>query len=307
MNSVAANETFGIVVHGGAGVMQNLSNEKQNQIKSKIKESINAGYQILENGGSSIDAVEAAVVVLEDSSLFNAGKGSVYTSDEKQEMDASIMSGKDRSIGAVASVSNIKNPIKLARKVADQTEHVLLVGEGAKSFARSVNQEIVPDEYFFSKENLKRVRKIKQSAAVEKISMNKIGTVGAVAIDINGNLAAATSTGGMTNKMPGRVGDSPIPGSGSWAQNNVCAVSSTGHGEYFIKYQVAKEVCNRIQFLNADIETAAKEIIDELDEIGGAGGVIAIDFNGKIAMPFNTPGMIRGNKTNKTDLEIKIY
>ena len=307
MNSVIADETFGIAVHGGAGVMQNLSNEKQNQIKIKIRESIDAGYHVLENGGSSIDAVEAAVVVLEDSPLFNAGKGSVYTSDEKQEMDASIMFGKDRSIGAVASVTNIKNPIKLARKVADQTEHVLLVGKGAESFARSINQEIVPDEYFFSEENLKRVRKIKQNAAVKRISINKIGTVGAVAIDRNGDLAAATSTGGMTNKMPGRVGDSPIPGSGSWAQNNICAVSSTGHGEYFIKYQVAKEVCNRIQFLDSNIETAAKEIIDELNEIGGAGGVIAIDYKGKITMPFNTPGMIRGSKTNQTNLEIKIY
>ena len=229
-------ENFGIVVHGGAGVMSTLTQDQQDAIKLKVSETLMSSYKILKNGGSSLDAVEFAVSEFEDSPLFNAGKGSVYTSNETQEMDASIMYGFDRSAGAVASIKKIKNPIKLARKVLEETEHVILVGDGAESFAESIGETIVEPSYFHSEKNLKRLRKLKSKIADSQTIQDKIGTVGAVAIDKDGNISAATSTGGITNKMPGRVGDSPIIGSGTWAQNGVCGVSSTGHGEFFIKY-----------------------------------------------------------------------
>ncbi len=254
-----------------------------------------------------MDAVEFAVSEFEDSPLFNAGRGSVYNSEEVQEMDASIMSGQNRSAGAVASVRTIKNPIKVARKVADLTEHVMLIGEGAEKFAEQIGEEIVSKDYFYSEKNLKRLRKAKNKSTNLNLIQDKIGTVGAVAIDKYGNIAAATSTGGMTNKMPGRVGDSPIIGSGTWAQNNVCGVSSTGHGEFFIKYQVAKEVCTRIEYLNKSIIEASQEIVDELEQIEAYGGIIAIDYDANIAMPFNTDGMIRGGITNKRKIFVEIY
>ena len=305
--SIQSEENFGIVVHGGAGVMSGLSEEKQEEIHKKIQESVSKAYAILENGGSSIDAVELAVSILEDSPLFNAGKGSVYTANETQEMDASIMDGKNRLTGAVASVSIVKNPIKLARKVAEQTEHVLLVGDGAENFALESGLEIVDSDYFFHEERLKRVQDSKLETTKLDQDSDKIGTVGAVAIDKKGNIAAATSTGGMTNKMPGRVGDSPIIGSGTWAQNGVCGVSSTGHGEYFIKYQVAREVCVRIEYLNQSLSDSSTAIIDELDKLGASGGLIAIDHQANISTPFNTKGMIRGSQTNKSDLKSQIY
>lgn len=305
--SIHSEENFGIVVHGGAGVMSGLSEEKQEEIHKKIQESVSEAYAILENGGSSIDAVELAVSILEDSPLFNAGKGSVYTANETQEMDASIMDGKNRLTGAVASVSTVKNPIKLARKVAEETEHVLLVGDGAENFALESGLEVVDSDYFFHEERLKRVQDSKLETTKLDQDSDKIGTVGAVAIDKKGNIAAATSTGGMTNKMPGRVGDSPIIGSGTWAQNGVCGVSSTGHGEYFIKYQVAREVCVRIEYLNQSLGDSSTAIIDELDKLGASGGLIAIDHQANISTPFNTKGMIRGSKTNKSDLKSQIY
>ena len=246
-NFILANQNFGVVVHGGAGVLSNLSKEQQLVIEQKVSETILSAYEILQKGGSSLDAVEFVVSEFEDSLLFNAGRGSVYTSDETQEMDASIMYGFDRSAGAVASIKKIKNPIKLARKVLEETEHVILVGDGAESFAESIGETIVEPSYFHSEKNLKRLRKLKSKIADSQIIQDKIGTVGAVAIDKKGNISAATSTGGMTNKMPGRVGDTPIIGSGTWAQNQVCGVSSTGHGEFFIKFQVAKEVCTRME------------------------------------------------------------
>ena len=275
-------ENFGIVVHGGAGVMSGLSEETRSQINAKIKESVSEAFLILENGGSSIDAVEKAVTILEDSPLFNAGRGSVYSSDEVQEMDASIMDGKKRLAGAVASVSIVKNPIKLARKVAEETDHVLLVGDGAEAFAKNAGIEIVDSNYFYHEERLQRVRNLKKNVSKFHKKSDKIGTVGAVALDKMGNISAATSTGGMTNKMPGRVGDSPIIGSGTWAQNGVCGVSSTGHGEYFIKYQVAREVCTRMEYLNQSLSKSSSSIINELADIGGSGGLIAIDSKGNI-------------------------
>ena len=300
-------ENFGIVVHGGAGVMSGLSEETRSQINAKIKESVSEAFIILENGGSSIDAVEKAVTILEDSPLFNAGRGSVYSSDEVQEMDASIMDGKKRLAGAVASVSIVKNPIKLARKVAEETDHVLLVGDGAEAFAKNAGIEIVDSSYFYHEERLQRVRNLKKNVSKFHKKSDKIGTVGAVALDKMGNISAATSTGGMTNKMPGRVGDSPIIGSGTWAQNGVCGVSSTGHGEYFIKYQVAREVCIRMEYLNQSLSESSSSIINELADIGGSGGLIAIDSKGNISTPFNTKGMIRGSQTNKMELSSEIY
>lgn len=306
-NLITANENFGIVVHGGAGVLSNLTKEQQNIIERELSTTLIVAYDMLKKGSSSLDVVEFAVSEFEDSPLFNAGRGSVYTSDETQEMDASIMYGLNRSAGAVASVKNIKNPIKLARKVFEQTEHVLLVGEGAESFAKSIGEATEDSAYFHSEKNLKRLRKVKNKITKNPLIQDKIGTVGAVALDKSGNISAATSTGGMTNKMPGRVGDTPIIGSGTWAQNKICGVSSTGHGEFFIKFQVAKEVCTRIEYLNQSLEESSQDIIDELKEIGATGGLIAIDKDANVSTPFNTDGMIRGSITNKSDLNVAIY
>jgi|TARA_B100001094_G_scaffold58162_1_gene53626 beta-aspartyl-peptidase (threonine type) len=306
-NFILASQNFGIVVHGGAGVLSNLSEEQQYIIEQKVSETILSAYEILQKGGSSLDAVEFVVSEFEDSPLFNAGRGSVYTSEETQEMDASIMFGFDRSAGAVASIKKVKNPIKLARKVLEETQHVLLVGEGAESFAESIGEVIVEPSYFYSEKNLKRLRKLKSKFAENHSIQDKIGTVGAVAIDKEGNISAATSTGGMTNKMPGRVGDTPIVGSGTWAQNNVCGVSSTGHGEFFIKFQVAKEVCTRMEYLSQSLKDSSHNIIKELNDIGASGGLIAIDKDANISTPFNTEGMIRGSLTNKSDLNVSIY
>ena len=302
-----ADESFGIVVHGGAGVLSNLSDEQQQEIEKKVSQTLMSAYEIIKNGGSSLDAVEFAVSEFEDSPLFNAGRGSVYTFEEIQEMDASIMFGLDRSAGAVASVKTVKNPISLARKVLEETEHVLLVSDGAELFAKDIGEQIVDPSYFHSEKNLKRLRKAKNRISQNTLIQDRIGTVGAVALDKEGNIAAATSTGGMTNKMPGRVGDTPIIGSGTWAQNDVCGVSSTGHGEFFIKYQVAKEVCTRIEYLNETLEKASSDIIKELLKIDARGGIIAIDKNANISMPFNTDGMIRGSVTNKSELFVAIY
>ena len=306
-NFILANQNFGVVVHGGAGVLSNLSKEQQLVIEQKVSETILSAYEILQKGGSSLDAVEFVVSEFENSLLFNAGRGSVYTSDETQEMDASIMYGFDRSAGAVASIKKIKNPIKLARKVLEETEHVILVGDGAESFAESIGETIVEPSYFHSEKNLKRLRKLKSKIADSQIIQDKIGTVGAVAIDKKGNISAATSTGGMTNKMPGRVGDTPIIGSGTWAQNQVCGVSSTGHGEFFIKFQVAKEVCTRMEYLNQSLKDSSHAVIKELKDIGASGGLIAIDKDANVSMPFNTEGMIRGSLTNVSDLNVSIY
>ena len=304
---MATSENYGIVVHGGAGVLSNLTEDQQKTIEQKLTKTLIASYQILENGGSSLDAVEFAVSEFEDSPLFNAGKGSVYASNETQEMDASIMYGKNRLAGAVASVKVIKNPVKLARAVAEETSHVLLVGDGAESFAKKNGLDIVDPIYFYSEKNLKRLKKLKNKVVENSIVQDKIGTVGAVAIDKAGNISAATSTGGMTNKMPGRVGDSPIIGSGTWAQNGVCGVSSTGHGEFFIKYQVAREVCTRMEYLNQSLKESTTNIINELKDIGASGGLIAIDKDANISTPFNTDGMIRGSITSNKALSVEVY
>ena len=294
-----ATKDFAIVIHGGAGWSRNISEEKQKAIQEGLKQALATGYSILESGGSSLDAIEAAIMILEDNINFNAGKGSVYNAAEKQEMDASIMVGDSQQAGAVASVSRIKNPIKLARYVMENTKHVMMVGEGAEKIAKEGGFELVNPDYFASIENLERLKVTQEK--------EKLGTVGAVALDQSGTISAGTSTGGMTNKKPGRIGDSPIIGAGTWAQNNVCGVSGTGHGEFFIRYNVAREICARIEYLDQSVEKASSELIQELKDIGADGGVIVLDRNGNVSMVFNTDGMARAYKNSKGDEIVTIY
>ena len=287
-----------IVVHGGAGWSHGTSDEKQHAIKSGLKKALDTGFSILQSGGSSLDAVEAAIVILEDNPVFNAGRGSVYTAEEKQEMDASIMSGNDQDAGAVASVSRVKNPIKLARYIMEHTEHVMMAGSGAEKVAEQGGLELVDPSYFYSEDRLKSVKKQKAK---------KNSTVGALALDKLGNIAAGTSTGGRSNKLPGRIGDSPIIGAGTWAQNNVCGVSGTGHGEYFIRYNVAREICARMEYLNLSVGEASAQVIGQLTAIGIEGGVIALDKSGNISMEFNTDGMARAFRNSEGEEMIAIY
>ncbi len=287
-----------IVIHGGAGWSKGKNKQEQDAIKMGLKGALDHGFHVLESGGSSLDAVEIAISTLEDNPLFNAGRGSVYTKDETQEMDASIMSGKDQNAGAVASVSRVKNPIKLARYIMEHTKHVLMAGLGAERIAKQGKLELVDPSYFYSEEKLQRVRKQKAK---------EIGTVGALAMDKLGNITAGTSTGGMTNKLPGRIGDSPIIGAGTWAQNNVCGVSGTGHGEYFIRFNVAREVCARMEYLNLSVSEAASQVIGQLTTLGVKGGVIVLDKNGNISMEFNTDGMARAYRNSKGEELIALY
>lgn len=290
---------FGIVIHGGAGSFSDLDEKAINSYETGINEALSAGYKILEQGGSSLDAVTAAVVILEDLPLFNAGKGSVYTEMETQEMDSSIMDGKSGKGGAVAGVSKVKNPVLLARKVMEKTEHVMLVGKGAEKFAKEIGIELVDPSYFYSEKNLKRVRKSKED--------EKLGTVGAAALDQSGNLAAATSTGGRTNKMTGRVGDSPILGAGTWAQNGLCAVSGTGHGEYFMRLLTAADVCKLMEYSGLSLEESTNLVVSKLTQAGAEGGIISIDSNGNISAKFNTKGMARGYQTNQIPRTFRVY
>ena len=290
---------FGIVIHGGAGSFSGLDEEAINSYETGINKALSAGYKILEQGGSSLDAVTTAIVILEDLPLFNAGKGSVYTEMETQEMDSSIMDGESGKGGAVAGVSKVKNPVLLARMVMDKTEHVMLIGSGAEKFAEEIGIELVDPSYFYSEKNLKRVRKSKAD--------EKLGTVGAAALDQSGNLAAATSTGGRTNKMTGRVGDSPILGAGTWAQNGLCAVSGTGHGEYFMRLLTAADVCKLMEYSNLSLEESTQIVVNKLTVIGAEGGIISIDSDGNISAQFNTKGMARGYQTNQLPRTIKIY
>ena len=290
---------FGIVIHGGAGSFSGLDEEAINSYETGINKALSAGYKILEQGGSSLDAVTTAIVILEDLPLFNAGKGSVYTEMETQEMDSSIMDGESGKGGAVAGVSKVKNPVLLARMVMDKTEHVMLIGSGAEKFAEEIGIELVDPSYFYSEKNLKRVRKSKAD--------EKLGTVGAAALDQSGNLAAATSTGGRTNKMTGRVGDSPILGAGTWAQNGLCAVSGTGHGEYFMRLLTAADVCKLMEYSNLSLEESTQIVVNKLTVIGAEGGIISIDSDGNISTQFNTKGMARGYQTNLLPRTFKIY
>ncbi len=290
---------FGLIVHGGAGSFSGLDEKTLNSYKAGINQALEAGYEVLEKGGTSLDAVTSAVIILEDLPLFNAGKGSVYTEIETQEMDSSIMDGKNGKGGAVAGVSRVKNPIVLARKVMEETEHVMLIGKGAEKFAKEVGVDLVDPSYFYSEKNLNRVRKSKKD--------KKLGTVGAAALDQYGNLAAATSTGGRTNKMTGRVGDSPILGAGTWAQNELCAVSGTGHGEYFMRLLTAADVCKLMEYSGLSLEESANSVVNKLTESGAQGGIISIDTDGNISAVFNTKAMARGYKTREISKTIRIY
>ena len=302
----SAESPITLVIHGGAGTIlrEKMTPEREAGIRAALAQALTTGYQILEQGGSSLDAVEAAICVLEDSPYFNAGKGSVFTSEGRNEMDAAIMDGATRKAGAVASVTGIKNPIRAARKVMEQTSHVMLVGDGAEKFAREQGLQFEDSAYFFTKERWEELQQTKEKEKALKKEYGSLafphthlGTVGAVAVDAKGNLAAATSTGGLTNKRWGRVGDSPIIGAGTYADNATCAVSCTGKGEVFIRAAAAHEVSALMRFKGLSVEKAAQSVVrEELVDLGGegTGGLIALDRKGHFAMEFNTPGMYRG-------------
>lgn len=301
-----------LAIHGGAGtIIQSLmTRELEDEYRSGLRGALEAGWQVLKANGSALDAVEAAVVELENFHLFNAGKGAVFTHAGKNELDAAIMDGKDLNAGAVAFVKNVKNPIKLARLVMARTPHILLGGDGADQFAREMDVDIEPDEYFYTEHRYQQLQEAIREDRVQLDHADKqkpIGTVGAVACDIEGNIAAATSTGGMTNKKFGRIGDTPLIGSGTYADNATCAVSCTGHGEYFMLCATAYDVAARMKYLSTDLKTAAAGSIDYLTEIGGEGGLIAVDAQGNITMPFNSEGMYRGSVSADGDFEIEIY
>lgn len=296
-----------LVIHGGAGTIlkENMNPEKELQYIAKLEEALLIGGDILCNGGTSIDAVTQTIIVLEDSPLFNAGKGAVFTEEGINEMDASIMDGQTGGAGAVAGIRTIKNPILAARAVMEKSKHVLLTGEGADEFANKQGLEIVDSSYFYT---LTRWNSYKKVKARRTPGNEKHGTVGAVALDTYGNLAAGTSTGGMTYKMKGRVGDSPIIGAGTYADNNTCAVSATGHGEYFIRNVVAYDIAALMKYTRVSIKEASNYVIlDKLKKIGGEGGIIAVDSMGRFTMTFNTPGMYRGVITSNGLMEVKIF
>ena len=307
-------QTFSIAIHGGAGTLVKgmMTSELEAQYKLALKSALDAGYSILEKGGSSIDAVEKAVVFLEDSHLFNAGKGAVFTANETHEMDASIMDGKTLNAGAVSLITGIKNPVSLAKDVMEKSEHVFLAGEGAMQFAKANDYKIEDKIYFYDELRYQQWLEIKDTDSFQldhvKKKDSKFGTVGAVACDKDGNIAAATSTGGMTNKKFGRVGDSPMIGAGNYANNKTCAISCTGSGEFFIRGVVAYDVACLMEHKEISLEDAANEVIHKrIIEIGGDGGLIAVDAKGNIAMPFNTEGMYRASKSSNGEVEISIY
>lgn len=296
-----------LAIHGGAGTIlkSQMTPALEAEYRNGLETALRIGYEILERGGSSLDAVEATVCSLEDFPLFNAGRGSVFTHEGKQEMDACIMDGHQLKAGAVAFVRNIRNPISLARKVMEQTEHVLLAGEGANQFAEQLGIKTEPDEYFFTEHRWLQLQEAIAEGRIQLDHAKPIGTVGAVACDKNGHLAAATSTGGMTNKKFGRVGDTPLVGLGNYADDTV-AVSCTGHGEYFMLGVTAYDVAARMKYKGLDLESAAQETITRLTEINGEGGLIAVDLQGNVTLPFNSEGMYRG-RINSELIEITIY
>lgn len=307
-------KTFSIAIHGGAGTLVKgmMTPEKEKQYKAALEFALKQGADVLENGGSAIDAVEQSVQALENSPLFNAGKGSVFTANETHEMDASIMDGRTLNAGAVSLITGIKNPISLARDVMDKSEHVFLAGDGAMEFARNQGHKLEDAAYFYDELRHQQWLDIKDTDSFQldhaKKKDSKYGTVGAVACDVNGNIAAATSTGGMTNKKFGRVGDSPMIGAGTYANNNTCAISCTGSGEFFIRGVVAYDVASIIEHTNRTLEDAANDVImNRVLKLGGDGGLIAINSKGDIAMPFNTEGMYRAYKKSTGESEILIY
>ncbi|HDM8187939.1 TPA: isoaspartyl peptidase/L-asparaginase [Vibrio harveyi] len=306
---------FSIAIHGGAGTIlrEQMSDELQQSILADLEAAVKAGHQILATGGEAIDAVVAAVKVLEDSPNFNAGKGSVLTHNEMVEMDASVMDGRHQAAGAVAGVRHIRNPIELARDVMRNSNHVLLVGEGAEKFAFEQGHEYTEQDYFFTDRRYEQLLSMREKGLFALSESRypddrKHGTVGAVALDQQGNLAAATSTGGVTNKKYGRVGDSALIGCGTVAENGVVAVSTTGVGEFFIRKRVAEDVAARMRYLQEDVHTACEHIIQgDLKAMGGEGGLIAIDAKGELHFAMNSSGMYRAGINKQGELTVKIY
>jgi len=326
---LAAESPISIAIHGGAGTIKrsNFTPEMEKAYRAKLKEAVETGYAVLAQGGDSLEAVTTAINILENSPFFNAGKGAVYTHEAIHEMDSSIMFGKNRQAGAVAGVKRIENPINLARLVMDKSVHVMLSGEGAEQFAQTQGINLVDNSIFDTKKRYKsllrvqeKMKKAEQKNNDEKGNKDyqaahnaldveyKVGTVGAVALDKQGNISAGTSTGGMTNKRFGRIGDSPVIGAGTFADNDSCAVSATGHGEYFIRYNVAADICARVQYQGKTIAQAGNEVIhDVLMPVGGTGGVIIIDTKGNMSLPFNTAGMYRATKSNTSATYVGIF
>lgn len=310
---------FGIVIHGGAGTIlkKNMTDSMESAYKVVLEEAIRRGHEILRNGGTAMEAVTKTINVMEDSPLFNAGKGAVFTHEETNELDASVMDGATLNAGAVAGVTRVKNPIDLALAVMNNSPHVMLSGKGAENFAEEVDIELVDPSYFYTErrfqslQKLKKIEKDRQVSAVFEdpfIKDSKFGTVGCVALDKNGNLAAGTSTGGMTNKRWNRIGDAPIIGAGTYANNATCAVSSTGWGEYFIRAMVAHDISAMMEYKGVSLKEAASEVIQKkVPELGGNGGIVAIDKDGNIAMEFNTAGMYRAHMNAEGELTIGIY
>ena len=296
-----------LVIHGGAGWISkgNVPDSMEQAYINTLKASLLKGRAIIQKGGSSLDAVQIAIEHLEDSPLFNAGKGSVFTYNETNEMDSAIMDGATGNAGAATGIATIKNPIQVARAVLDHSVHVFLSGSGAEEFAREQGLQQVNSSYFFTQNNFDKLLKAK--ASMEEIKQDKLGTVGAVALDQNGNLAAGTSTGGMTNKRYGRIGDVPVIGAGTYAENGVCGISATGHGEYFIRYVVAHDIAARIKYANQSIQNAASDVIAALKAKGGLGGVIGLDAQGNVVMPFNTKGMFRGYISLEGEPVVALY
>jgi beta-aspartyl-peptidase (threonine type) len=312
---------FAIIIHGGAGTIlkKNMTPEKEAAYSAKLEEAIRVGYEVLKNGGSSLDAVTKTINIMEDSPLFNAGKGAVFTNAETNELDASIMDGKTLNAGASAGTTNVKYPIDLARAIMDKSQHVMMAGSGAEKFAKEQGLEIVDPTYFYTERRFNSLHNAKKREQVEldhddktafydgDIKDYKFGTVGCAALDKDGNLAAGTSTGGMTNKRWGRVGDAPIIGSGTYANNATCAVSSTGWGEYFIRAQVAHDISALMDYKGLSLKEASKIVLDKVANLGGDGGIVAVDKNGNMVAEFNTAGMYRATMNDRGELTIGIY
>jgi beta-aspartyl-peptidase (threonine type) len=308
-------DMFAIAIHGGAGTLsrRETSAEQEKQYLQGLSDALDAGFSLLERGGTSLDAVTAAVVSLEDNPLFNAGCGAVLTRDGVAELDASVMEGRTLAAGAVTGIRHIRNPILLARRVMERSPHVMLVGKGAEDFARDQGMDLVSNEYFRTPIRQKQLHRLLQGAAekendlVAHGSTGSTGTVGAVALDAHGNVAAATSTGGMNGKRWGRVGDSPIIGAGTYASNAGCAVSATGHGEYFIRAVVAHDICAQMQYAKLSLTDAARGTLARMKALGGNGGIVAIAPTGELTMEFNSEGMFRGARTSAGRDELAIY
>lgn len=323
-SKVPTDQKFGLVIHGGAGTIlkENMSDSLENAYRMKLEEATKAGHKILAEGGTSMQAVTAAINIMEDSPLFNAGKGAVFTHDGTNELDASVMDGNTLNAGAISGVTTVKNPINLAVAVMDKSEHVMLSAKGAEQFAQEQGLEIVDPSYFYTERRYQSLKKIIDKEKTEldhdldtKVSFidpfvkdSKYGTVGCAALDKHGNLAAGTSTGGMTNKRYNRIGDAPIIGAGTYANNASCAVSSTGWGEFFMRGMVAHDIAAIMEYKEVSLQEAAVEVIqNKLTKLGGTGGIVSIDRNGNVAMEFNTAGMYRAHMNAAGELDIKIY